>query len=126
MGKHLSGDLNPVLVPAAFVPPAKPPRPALVPLWLRRVWLVLYVLFCTELGMLLMALPWRAIWRANRFLADFPTLQGIFESYFFRGVVTGIGVIDLYLGATAILYYGVQSRQSRSAPPSASDSRPPE
>jgi hypothetical protein len=126
--RNLSADLNPVLAPAPAVAPANPSGQALPPVWLQRVWRVLYVLFCAELGLLLIALPWRPIWRANRFLAGFPALHAIFESYFLRGIVSGIGVIDLYLGASAVMHFTVRKRERASASPAkpAPDSRPSE
>jgi hypothetical protein len=128
--RNLSADLNPVLIPAAVATPAGPPCQALRPLWWLRVWLVLYVLFCAEMGLLLIALPWRAIWKTNRFLVNYPVLHAVFESYFFRGMVTGIGIVDLYLGASAIAHYAVRRQARKPAPPAprtpSAESRQPE
>ena len=45
------------------MPPAKPPRGP--HRWLQRVWLVVFVLFCLEIGILLTVLPWTSLWTSN-------------------------------------------------------------
>jgi hypothetical protein len=102
---NLSADLNPARVPTAVAEAVKPPNQSFPPVWLQRLGLTLYVLFCMELGMLLVVLPWKPVWKANVLLADFPLLHAVFQNYFFRGLVTGLGVIDLCLGASAAVHY---------------------
>jgi hypothetical protein len=66
--------------------------------WLRTLERVIFVLICLQLGLMLVVLPWKSVWSTNVFLADFPALRPILENYFVRGLVTGLGVVDLWLG----------------------------
>ena len=73
--------------------------------WLQRVWLVIYVGFCIELGLWLVVAPWRQVWTNNSLLIDYPALQRVLLNYFLRGAVTGLGIIDLGLGISAAVDY---------------------
>jgi hypothetical protein len=73
--------------------------------WLQRVWLVIYVGFCIELGLWLMVAPWRQVWTNNNLLMDYPAVRHILMNYFIRGIVTGLGIIDLGLGISAAVNY---------------------
>ena len=86
--------------------PAEAGRPEPVPpVWVQRLWLVIYVVFCIELGMLLIVLPWKAVWHTNALLASHPTLRIFFQNYFLRGLVTGLGVVDIWLGVSEAVHY---------------------
>jgi hypothetical protein len=73
--------------------------------WVQRLWLVIYVVFCIELGMLLIVLPWKAVWHTNALLANHSTLRVFFQNYFLRGLVTGLGVVDIWLGVSEAVHY---------------------
>ncbi len=81
-------------------------------LWTERVFLVIYVVFCIELGMLLAVLPWTRIWSDNSLLAAYPWLRSIAHDNFMRGVVSGIGLVDIWLGIWEAVHY----RESNPAP----------
>jgi hypothetical protein len=49
--------------------------------------------------------PWRQVWTNNSLLIDYPALQRILLNYFLRGIVTGLGIVDLGLGITAAVHY---------------------
>ena len=56
--------------PVLVMPPAKPPsRPHR---WLQRLWLVVFVLFCLEIGIILTVLPWTRLWTDNSLLLASP------------------------------------------------------
>jgi len=90
-----------------------PGRPVLVqpdecspePLWARRLKLVIYVLFCIELGMLLAMLPWTRIWTENSLLLPHPALRQFAQQDFVRGAVTGLGLVDIWLGIREAVNY---------------------
>ena len=105
-GKPLASD-SVVLQPAAAaevqLPPAAVEKPPGV--WLQRVWLVIYVGFCIELGLWLVVAPWRQVWTNNSLLIDYPQVQQVLLNYFVRGIVSGLGIIDLGLGISAAVHY---------------------
>jgi hypothetical protein len=54
--------------------------------------------FFIEVGLLLMVLPWSAFWDRNYFVYAWPGLQPLFTSAYFRGGVTGVGLLNLVAG----------------------------
>lgn len=95
-------------------PPAIPPDETPVPLasrrprrWAHLAWLVVFVVFCLELGFLLILLPWTQFWTSNSLVAGLPWLRPAMENNFVRGAVTGLGVLDLWIGISeAVSYHG--------------------
>lgn len=75
------------------------------PLWLRRISLVTFVMFCVWIGMLLVALPWTRIWTENTLLTSSPALRSFTQSAALRGAVSGLGFIDIWLGVWEALSY---------------------
>lgn len=55
------------------------------------------VVLLFELGALLLYLPWSALWEQNYFLSHFPWLVPIMLHPSTRGVVSGIGVLDVFV-----------------------------
>jgi hypothetical protein len=96
-GRHDEDGPWPVLV-AAPVAPAEP-------VWVKRIKLVLFVLFCIELGMLLTVLPWTKVWNENSVLLSYPTLRAIMRHDFVRGAITGLGLVDIWLGIREAVNY---------------------
>jgi hypothetical protein len=64
----------------------------------------LLVLLCFEVGAILLYLPWSSLWDAphNYFLIHFPALIPFMSHPSLRGVVSGIGVLDILLAAGMI------------------------
>lgn len=78
---------------------------AVTPLWVQRLSLVIFVMFCVELGMLLAVLPWTRVWMDNSILVSYPILKPIFHANFVRGAVTGLGLVDIWLGIWEAVHY---------------------
>ena len=85
---------------------APPPVPLTgVHLWARRLQLVVFVLFCVQVGMFLVVLPWTPLWTENAFFRGYPQWRELLNSGFIRGVATGFGLLDIYVGIReAVLY----------------------
>lgn len=81
----------------------KPPSSAAI--WIDRLGLVIRVVFYIELGMLLAVLPWTRLWTNNSLVMDFPRLNGILQMNFVRGLVTGIGLVDIWIGVWEAVRY---------------------
>ena len=84
---------------------ASAPPPDTPPLWLRRISLVTFVMFCVWIGMLLVALPWTHVWTENSLLSGSPALRSFTQSPALRGAVSGLGFLDLWLGIWEALNY---------------------
>ena len=75
------------------------------PVWLQRLFVIVYVVFCIELGLALIALPWLPVWNNNRWLAHWPWLRHFLQLGFVRGAISGLGVLDLWLGLSEAWNY---------------------
>jgi hypothetical protein len=84
---------------------ASPPSLSGARLWLRRVGVVVFVFFCATLGVMLMILPWRPEWSDNPLLLPYPMLRAFVASGFARGVSTGLGVLNVWIGFWEAIQY---------------------
>ncbi len=88
-----------------LVLPAPPPRPSTWERWRRRIFLVVFVLFCLEIGIILTVAPWTPFWTTNSLLVGFPRVREFLMNSFVRGLITGLGVCDIGLAvAEAVLF----------------------
>jgi len=85
--------------------PVSQPTPSAARLWLRRVGVLLFVFLCATLGVMLMIFPWRPEWSDNPLLLPYPTLRAIVASGFARGVSTGLGVLNVWIGFWEAIQY---------------------
>jgi hypothetical protein len=81
------------------------PSPSVTRVWFRRIGVLLFVFFCATLGVMLMILPWRPEWSDNPLLLPYPTLRAIVASGFARGVSTGLGVLNVWIGFWEAIQY---------------------
>jgi len=105
---------EPAVAEAPLAPPVEGNRekPALAPqrvsssrLWLRRLGVLLFVFLCATLGVMLMILPWRPEWSDNSLLFSYPAIHEIVCSGFARGIVTGLGLINVWMGFWEAIRY---------------------
>ncbi len=62
---------------------------------MNRILRAMTVVLLFEMGALLLYLPWSSFWEQNFFLHRFPWLMPILLHPSTRGLVTGIGVLDI-------------------------------
>ena len=98
------GPGGPVLVMHPANEPRRPHR------WLQRLWLVVFVLFCLEVGIILTVLPWTRLWTENSLLLGFPAVKEFVNHGFVRGLVSGLGLIDIWMGVVEAVTYRESSR----------------
>ncbi len=91
---------------------AGPPATA-APLWLMRVWVIIRVAFFIELGMVLIVLPWTRGWTENNLLIAYPGLQSFLHNNFVRGVISGLGFLDIGFGIWEAVRYKEPSRNRK-------------
>ncbi|HEX4154400.1 MAG TPA: hypothetical protein VHY48_02185 [Acidobacteriaceae bacterium] len=81
-------------------------EPAPAPVWLQRLSLVVLVLFCFYIGGLLIVLPWSPrYFDANAWLLAHPAVSGFLGRSWMRGILSGIGLIDIWIGVSELLHY---------------------
>jgi hypothetical protein len=98
--KQTSQPPAPEQIPGPPTPPASHP-----PVWARRLLLVVEVAIAVWAGMLVMVLPWTRLWTENPLLAGWPTLKFILSQTFFRGMISGVGLVDVWIGFSEALHY---------------------
>ena len=74
-------------------------------LWLHRITVLLFVFLCASVGVLLVIMPWRPEWTDNHLLLAHPILQDVFSSGFVRGVCSGLGILDIWIGFWEAVHY---------------------
>jgi hypothetical protein len=85
---------------------AAPRRPvSALQVWMRRLGVLLFVFICATIGVMLMIVPWRPEWSENPLLLSYPALHDLVASGFTRGLVTGLGVVNVWIGFWEALQY---------------------
>jgi hypothetical protein len=93
---------------AGLIHPAQtgstPAAPA--PVWLQRLSLGVLVIFCLYLGLLIAVLPWwRDMWDRNALLLRHPSVHAFLIKGPVRGLISGLGVLDLWIGISELIHY---------------------
>jgi hypothetical protein len=89
-------------------PLAGPPEPKRAQVWMHRLSVFLFVLVSAVAGVLLIILPWTPEWTDNYLLLTFPALRSIISNGFFRGLCSGLGLLDIWIGFWEALHYHEQ------------------
>ena len=82
-------------------PPAEKSRKFLR--WHRRVLAICLGLFALEIGAVLLIFPWRKDWDLNWVPLQSPVVAAIWMSPFVRGVLSGLGLLNIYIGLAELL-----------------------
>jgi hypothetical protein len=80
--------------------------PAPAPVWLQRLSLAVLVLFCFYIGGLLILLPWSPrYFDSNAWLLAHPAVGSFLGRSWVRGILSGIGLMDIWIGVSELLHY---------------------
>ena len=79
-----------------------------IQLWMHRISVFLFVLISAVAGVLLIILPWTPEWTDNYLLLTFPSLRSVVSNGFFRGLCSGLGLLDIWIGFWEALHYHEQ------------------
>lgn len=71
--------------------------------WYHKVGAVLFAIFCFELGVFLLVFPWLEFWDQNFFATYNHTLQQWWVNPFFRGTISGLGLVNIFLSFVEIV-----------------------
>ena len=85
--------------------PGTAPPAATTALWLLRTWVVIRVAFFIELGMVLVVLPWTQGWTQNHLLVSYPQVGFFLQNNFVRGLISGLGFLDMGFGIWEAMRY---------------------
>ena len=64
-----------------------------------------YVFYCFEIGIFLLLAPWwlPQVWQDNYFFFIFPRLKALFLNGYFRGAISGFGIVNIFLAISEII-----------------------
>lgn len=73
---------------------------------LKKLTFYVYIFYCLEVGIFLLVAPWwlPQIWEQNYFFFFVPFLKNLFLNGYFRGAVSGIGILNIFLGIYEIIH----------------------
>ncbi len=74
-------------------------------IWMHRVLVLLFVFVCAAAGVLLVILPWTSQWTDNILLLRHPGLRALMSNGFFRGLCSGLGLLDIWIGFSEAIHY---------------------
>src|SRR2546428_13520817 len=64
----------------------------------KRLFLAVFILLAFEVGLFLVLFPWSSAWENNFFLSGLPSLKELLMSPYLRGAVSGLGLVNVFLG----------------------------
>jgi len=70
--------------------------------WHQKLGILVFVLFCFELGVFLLVFPWMRSWDLSWFAGISPQFHGVWMSPFFRGALSGLGLLNIYISLVEI------------------------
>ncbi len=79
--------------------------PTRAQIWVHRLLVLLFVFVCAAAGVLLVVLPWTPQWTDNTLLLRYPDLRTIVTHGFFRGLCSGLGLLDIWIGFSEAIHY---------------------
>jgi hypothetical protein len=85
--------------------PSPPERSSRWKVWLHRLSVLLFVFVCAAAGVLLVILPWTRQWTDNVWLFRYPALQTVVSNGFVRGLCSGLGLLDIWIGFSEAIHY---------------------
>jgi hypothetical protein len=72
--------------------------------WPSRLLNICFAIFAFEIGIFLVIFPWMDdVWKMNSFQSAFPALRNIWEDPYFRGALTGLGLLNVYVAFWELL-----------------------
>jgi hypothetical protein len=91
--------------PASVAPPepSRNPRPTRFLRWHQRVLGFCLVIFALELGLFLLVFPWLSSWNMSWIPVHSPELTSLWMSRYFRGALSGLGLLNLYIAFAELL-----------------------
>ena len=89
--------------------PVTPPAPVADGSPVRRTWVqklgtLLFVLVSFEVGAFLLLFPWMDYWDHNSIAALAPWMRDVWDSAYFRGALSGLGLVNIYIALAEIFH----------------------
>jgi hypothetical protein len=78
---------------------AEPPKIS----WFHRLASLLFIIVCFEVGVFLLVFPWMDYWNNNSIAGFAPWVRAIWESSYFRGALSGLGLVNIFISLGEVL-----------------------
>jgi hypothetical protein len=89
------------LPPTETMVPSDPrPRPTI---WDSRAVRICFAIFTFEVGLFLVIFPWTENWNLNYIQGLLPALEDVWVDPYFRGALTGLGCLNVYLSILEVV-----------------------
>ena len=62
-----------------------------------------FAIFTFEIGLFLAVFPWVDIWSLNYFSEWIPALESVWDDPYFRGAITGLGLVNIYVACAEVV-----------------------
>lgn len=83
--------------------------------WHQKLWRVIFIVFCFELGVFLLVFPWLDSWENNSIAGLSPWLQEVWWNTYFRGGLSGLGILNLMISFGEIFRFRRSSMEHMNA-----------
>ncbi len=71
--------------------------------WQGKLLTACFAIFAFEIGLVLIVFPWQDSWSLNYFQDLSPTIENLWDEPSFRGLVTGLGFINIYIALLQVI-----------------------
>lgn len=71
--------------------------------WQGKVLTACFAIFAFEIGLVLIVFPWQDSWSLNYVQDLSPAIENLWDEPSFRGLVTGLGFINIYIALLQII-----------------------
>lgn len=71
--------------------------------WYHKASAIAFTIICFELGVFLLVFPWMDKWETNYFAGLNNTWRGVWHNPFFRGAISGLGLINIFISFVEIV-----------------------
>jgi hypothetical protein len=78
--------------------------------WYHKTAALLLIVFCLEVGVVLLIFPWSDYWDNNFFSTWIPSFHEWWDNSYFRGAVSGLGVVNIVIAFGELFRLGRFSR----------------
>ena len=65
--------------------------------WYHKTAALLFIVFCLEIGVVLLVFPWSEYWDNNFFSNIVPIARNLWDNSYMRGAVSGLGVANIVI-----------------------------
>jgi hypothetical protein len=72
---------------------------------------LLQIVFFFEVGFVLTIVPWSTYWDRNYFADVLPALHALITNNFIRGAVTGLGIVNVWVGVAELISVFIARRE---------------